>query len=444
MLLLFVVLAVVLAGAFAFKRLRRGSIEGSDSYWKLALRAVGSIVVLLALIAFYDFVFPAPPKTLYNFGMMMYGHRPKGTALSLITRACNGGAARACTQLGVMYEEGVAGVQDQDYVKARTAYKKACDGGDLNGCINLGEMFDWGHGGTTDKYLAASYYIKACNGGEMQGCTEVGSIYEMGDLGFTEDLKQALYYIRKACDGGQLVTCRSLGDLYEENEEGAPDHVLAREAYQRACDNPDAESKESCTSLGGLYEKGLGGNMDTAQAKKLYQEACDNINPDAAGCLALGKLYESESSYEQARARYQQACDGGIQEGCDGVIGKKTEESAAAPKVTAPRARVASVASASSAAPEAAQEATPKYDEGAIRFYRKACEGGMRGVASRWANSTRRASASRKILPRRALITRRPARMETRRAAPRLAKCAECDPGARESSRGNASRARTL
>src|ERR1035438_162324 len=110
MVLLFVVLAVAVAVVFAFKRSRRGPFEGSaavnspalpvDSYRKLALRVVGGIVVLLALVAFYDFVFPAPPKTLYNFGMMMYGHNPKGAALSLITRACDGGEARACTQLG--------------------------------------------------------------------------------------------------------------------------------------------------------------------------------------------------------------------------------------------------------------------------------------------------------------------------------------------------------
>ncbi len=375
---------------------------------------VGGVVVLLALIAFYDFVFPAPPKTLYNFGMMMYGRSPKGAALSLITRACDGGAKRACDQLGAMYEDGDAGVRDYD--KARAAYKKACDSNDFFGCIHLGQMYDWGNGVTVDDDLALTYYIKACNGGEMQGCSEAGSVYEMSVRDFTADRKQAFYYFRKACDGGQLSTCRIVGDKYEGDEEGAPDHVRAREAYQKACNDPDAVTKESCTSLGSLYEKGLGGDVDTAQAKKLYQAACDHMNPDLPGCEALGKLYEKELNYEQARARYEQTCDTGTSqscielgrlyeeglgvaadsakartiyqkacndgwaEGCDRVNGKKTEESAVAPPtVTAPRVRVASVASApspSSAAPEPAQDAALKHDEGAIRFYRKACDGG--------------------------------------------------------------------
>ena len=416
------VVAVAFVFAFAFKRSRRAPLDGQaiarpsdlpeESRWSLALRMVGGVIVLLALIAFYDFVFPAPPKTLYNFGMMMYGRSPKGAALSLITRACDGGAKQACDQLGAMYEDGSAGVRDYD--KARAAYLKACDSNDFFGCIHLGQMYDWGNGVTVDDDLALTYYIKACNGGEMQGCSEAGSVYEMSVRDFTADRKQAFYYFRKACDGGQLSTCRIVGDKYE-GEEGAPDHVLAREAYQKACNDPDAVTKESCTSLGNLYEIGLGGSVDAAQAKKLYLEACDHINSDAMGCLALGKIFESESNYEQARTRYQQACDaigsdacfqlavlyekglgvaadkvkartlyqqacdGGVEQGCDQVKGGNTEERAAGPKVPAPRSRAASVASASSpvsAATNAAQDAALKHDEGAIRFYRKACDAG--------------------------------------------------------------------
>jgi hypothetical protein len=132
---------------------------------------------------------------------------------------------------------------------------------------------------------------------------------------------------------------------------------------------------EGCLALGKLYES----ELNYEQARTRYQQACDSVGSQA--CLQLARLYEKglgvAADTAKARSLYQQACDGGIQEGCDWVNGKKTEESAvAAPKNPAPRARTASIASASSAVPEAAQETALKHDEGAIRFYRKACEGG--------------------------------------------------------------------
>ena len=67
--LLFIV--VVVAATRAFKRSRKRAHEGvanagpanlpDGNFWKTALRLAGGFAALLALIAFYLFVFPAPP-----------------------------------------------------------------------------------------------------------------------------------------------------------------------------------------------------------------------------------------------------------------------------------------------------------------------------------------------------------------------------------------------
>ena len=46
---------------------------------------------------------------------------------SLYQKACDGGDAAACNNLGVMYYDG-AGVP-QDYTRAASLYEQACDGG---------------------------------------------------------------------------------------------------------------------------------------------------------------------------------------------------------------------------------------------------------------------------------------------------------------------------
>ena len=49
-------------------------------------------------------------------------------------KACTGGNAEGCFNLGLMYVKG-QGVK-QDYFKAKDLFGKACDGGVTNGCKN--------------------------------------------------------------------------------------------------------------------------------------------------------------------------------------------------------------------------------------------------------------------------------------------------------------------
>ena len=59
-------------------------------------------------------------------------------ARTLYQRACDGGAARGCTNLGVLYERGL-GVT-RDVAQARTLYQRACGAGDTDACADLQKL----------------------------------------------------------------------------------------------------------------------------------------------------------------------------------------------------------------------------------------------------------------------------------------------------------------
>ena len=48
--------------------------------------------------------------------------------------------------------------------------KKACDGGNAIGCFNLGTMYDSGRGVKQDDFKAKELFGKACDGGDAGGC----------------------------------------------------------------------------------------------------------------------------------------------------------------------------------------------------------------------------------------------------------------------------------
>jgi TPR repeat protein len=67
-----------------------------------------------------------------------------------------------------MYDKG-EGVR-QDNFKAAELFTKACDGGDAQGCFNLGAMYNNGEGVRQDKFEAVELFGKACDMRDESGC----------------------------------------------------------------------------------------------------------------------------------------------------------------------------------------------------------------------------------------------------------------------------------
>ena len=60
-------------------------------------------------------------------------------AVALWKKGCEGNAARACLELGVVYATGKGA--PRSVAEASSLYRKACSGGDTRGCVNLGAIY---------------------------------------------------------------------------------------------------------------------------------------------------------------------------------------------------------------------------------------------------------------------------------------------------------------
>ena len=67
-----------------------------------------------------------------------------------------------------------------DYQKAAQLYQKACDGGDAEGCYNLGVLYADGQGVRQNFSTAKQYYGKACDLGLQLGCDNYIKLNEKG------------------------------------------------------------------------------------------------------------------------------------------------------------------------------------------------------------------------------------------------------------------------
>ncbi len=66
--------------------------------------------------------------------------------------------------------------QNGDYKKAVELYKKACDGGDAGGCLELGFRYENGKGVKQNSQKALELYGKACDMKLDAGCKNYASL----------------------------------------------------------------------------------------------------------------------------------------------------------------------------------------------------------------------------------------------------------------------------
>ena len=93
---------------------------------------------------------------------------------------CARGDALSCGAAGESYHlSNITGVR-QDKFKAVELYTKACDGGDASGCSNLGVMYSNGEGVRLDKKRALALFGKACDMKEERGCKNYAKLKGQG------------------------------------------------------------------------------------------------------------------------------------------------------------------------------------------------------------------------------------------------------------------------
>ena len=185
---------------------------------------------ILALAFLNSFVFAEEAKELMD-----------EEAISEMEKVCESGKdftnengtakyEEVCATLGMIYENipvlGDLGVK-QDLAKAFKFYKKACDGGQAFSCFELGEFYYEGKSVEKDKKKALELFEKACDTGYESGCTMATLV-----RGDKADMAKMSARKKKDCDSnGDVFAC----EMYALSMDGK-DNNEAGKYYKKACE----------------------------------------------------------------------------------------------------------------------------------------------------------------------------------------------------------------
>ena len=97
-------------------------------------------------------------EDLFELGLEAYNKGEFDKAAKQWQKACDDNVARACHNLGFLYED-AQGVK-QDYHKAAELYKRSGDGGFAGSCLNLGALYIKDQGIEQDYNKAIELYKK--------------------------------------------------------------------------------------------------------------------------------------------------------------------------------------------------------------------------------------------------------------------------------------------
>jgi len=129
------------------------------------------------------------------------------------SKGCDGDAAWACYNVATSYRSG-DGVLAKDPAQAVTLLRKACELGAARACNLAGVMYHDGETGAKDFLLAFGLFHKACDDGYDWGCRNTASMYRNG-TGIGRDEARADALDRRACDGGIADACEEIGATSE-------------------------------------------------------------------------------------------------------------------------------------------------------------------------------------------------------------------------------------
>ena len=184
-------------------------------------------------------------------------------ARELYEKACNAGDEKGCSHLARLNDKEqhiasqdpltIAQIAQEfekkgDRAKAKELYGKACDGGLAEGCLNLGVLIQ------SNPRKANPLYEKACNGGVVEGCFNLGVAYANGRDGLQQDYTKARQLFKRACDGNLAVGCHGLAVIYAKGKGIRQDLPTAKKYFGKAC---DLGEQDGCDGYAVLNEKGV-------------------------------------------------------------------------------------------------------------------------------------------------------------------------------------------
>jgi len=246
-----------------------------------------------------------------------------GLAAVLYRTACDLFDARACTELGRLYETG-SGLEVAP-ITAGGLYSVACTAGDGAGCLAMGKLYELGKGTALSVPEATRHYSLACEAGNGEGCLRVGGLAaETGNAG------EAITAWNRGCAAGDATSCLRLATLYDPQSNGMPNPFLHAEALAGAC---RSGLLSVCIDVGRRYLYGQWIRVEPQTAVELFEVACHQ--GEVKGCYSSANVVvhgrAPEHDSDKLLASLDRSCDLGTPKSCkirDKVIKALAEQEA--------------------------------------------------------------------------------------------------------------------
>src|SRR4051812_20570522 len=86
-------------------------------------------------------------------------------------------------------------------LKSVSQLQKDCEGGEARACYDLGVLYTDGRGVAKDRRRAAELFKQVCSGGVAQGCTMLG-MFLLEGIGVPKDERRGADLLEQACKSG--------------------------------------------------------------------------------------------------------------------------------------------------------------------------------------------------------------------------------------------------
>ncbi|EPB3104077.1 tetratricopeptide repeat protein, partial [Campylobacter jejuni] len=133
----------------------------------------------------------------------------KNEALLAFNKACTLGESLSCNNIALFYEK------EKDGQMASSFYKRSCDLKNARACYQLGSLYDKGELVKASVKSALAFYSKSCTLGFSESCYLLGRYNQLEK----QDLTKAKRYFGMACDQKHQEACAAYKELNSKDIE---------------------------------------------------------------------------------------------------------------------------------------------------------------------------------------------------------------------------------
>lgn len=190
-------------------------------------------------------------------------------------------------------EEGLAALEDEDFVAASEHFSAAFDAGAPDGAFFLGRMLELGMGGPPNPKAAVGLYLAGSAKGSAAAKNRLGILHIQGEW-VLQDYAQGAELICTAAELGDVNGAYNCGSLLLEGKGIAQDERAAYEWFSKAAARGHFGAKNAYAN--GLIE-GKYVEKDIVGAVQLFQQTAAAGNP--VGLFALGQAFAAGLGVDQ-------------------------------------------------------------------------------------------------------------------------------------------------